>query len=107
LALVEENVGEVQCRIDLTQEKVVHDLEQRAAQTLKGILDRSIQAAQSKYKTDFFGFGNAVHRSDPIAWKSLQTEWDKTFEDTVVDVTVTVKIKRTGTVTNSFMEERG
>jgi spore germination protein KC len=102
---VEQNVGEVQCRIDLTRVKAVQDLEKSAEQALKEILDRSIKAAQSKYKTDFFGFGNAIHRSDPGAWKSLKTEWDKHFEDAVVDVTVKVKIKRTGTVTNSFLEE--
>jgi spore germination protein KC len=102
---VEQNVGEVQCRIDLTRVKAVQDLEKSAEQALKEILDRSIKAAQSKYKTDFFGFGNAIHRSDPGAWKSLKKEWDKLFEDAVVDVTVKVKIKRTGTVTNSFLEE--
>jgi spore germination protein KC len=102
---VEQSVGEVQCRIDLTQVKAVQDLEQRAEQSFKETLERSIEAAQSKYKTDFFGFGNVIHRSDPGAWKSLETEWDKLFVDAVVDVTVKVEIKRTGTLTNSFLEE--
>jgi spore germination protein KC len=102
---VEVNVGEVQCNIDLTEVKAIQDLEQRAEKSFIEILDSSIEEAQSKYKTDFFGFGEAVHRSDPVAWKSLQTDWDKHFENAVVDVTVKVKIKRTGTVTNSFLEK--
>lgn len=103
---VEENVGEVQCRIDLTREEAIRDLEQRAEQVLKSIIESSIKVAQNKYRTDIFGFGNAVHRSNPVAWKSLQADWDNIFSDSVVDVTVKMKIKRTGTLTNSFMEER-
>lgn len=103
---VEENVGEVQCRIDLTQVKVVRELERTAEQRLKEIVERTIEAARTKYKTDFLGFGNALHRSDPGAWKALQGEWDTMFEHAVVDVSVNVKIKRSGTITNSFLEER-
>ncbi len=102
---IEQNVGEVQCRIDLTKVEVIQDLEHRAEQTVRGILEQSLEAAQTKYKTDFFGFGDVIHRSDPGAWKSLQTNWDKHFKDAVVDVKVKVKIKRTGTVTNSFMKQ--
>jgi spore germination protein KC len=103
--LVEQNVGEVQCRIDLTKVKAIQDLERIAEQALKETLDSSIKAAQSKYKADIFGFGNTIHHSDPGAWKSIKAEWDKLFEKTVVDVTVKVKLRRTGTMTNSFLEE--
>lgn len=102
---VEQNVGEVQCRMDLTQTKTVQDLERRSEQTLEEIVRGTIEAAQRKYKTDFLGFGEAVHRRDPGAWKSLRSDWDKHFETAVVDVKVNVKIKRTGTLGNSFKEK--
>lgn len=101
-----ENIGEIQCSIDMSQDGAMQDLEERSAQALKDILERSVHAAQNKLKTDFYGFGNAIHRSNPSAWKALQENWDKHFEDAVVDIRVKVKIRSTGTVKNSFLEER-
>ncbi|CAM3363976.1 Ger(x)C family spore germination protein [Paenibacillus lupini] len=102
----EQNVGEVKCQIDLTDMQVIRELEQQAEQVLQGILEHLLEVSQKKYKSDFIGFGNALHRSNPGEWRSLKTDWDEIFEDAETDVTVKVKIKRTGTVTNSFMEER-
>jgi spore germination protein KC len=62
---VEQNVGEVQCQIDLTKVEMLNELEKRSQQKLYDILNHTIQVAQSKYKVDIFGFGNAIHRSDP------------------------------------------
>lgn len=101
----EQNVGEVKCQIDLTEPQAVQALEQQAEKVMQGILEHAIEAAQKKYKSDFLGFGNAVHRSNPGEWKSLQKDWEEVFEVTDVDVTVKVNIKRTGTVTNSYMEK--
>lgn len=103
---VEENVGEVQCRIDLTRTESIRDLERIAAQTLTGILESTINAAQKKYKTDIFGFGAALHRSAPSAWKKMKADWDSFFADADVDIKVKVKIKRTGTIGNSYQEQK-
>jgi spore germination protein KC len=101
----EENIGEVQCQLDITKVEVIQELEQQASKTLVKIIKDTIRAAQNKYKTDFLGFGNVVHRSSPGAWKDLQSDWDEVFADTDVDVSATVNINRTGTVNNSFMKE--
>ncbi len=103
---VEANIGEVQCRIDLTRTESIRELEREAEQTITAILEKSINVAQNKYKSDIFGFGAAVHRSSPSAWKSMKDDWDNLFADTDVDVQVKVKIKRTGTIGNSYKERR-
>ncbi|SEO01360.1 Ger(x)C family spore germination protein [Paenibacillus sp. OV219] len=102
---VEGSVGEVECRIDLTKISTIQELERRAKETLTRILRSSLNAGQKKFKSDYFGFGNAIHRSNPQAWKQVQKDWDEHFEDAVIDLHVQVKIKRTGTITNSFMEQ--
>lgn len=102
---LEENVGEVECRIDLTSEETVKELEQKEEQALQRLLDHAVKQAQSKHKADIFGFGDAFHRSDPKAWKTFKTDWDHHFEEAVVKVLVKVKIKQIGTVTNSFFEK--
>lgn len=103
---VEQNVGEVQCRIDLTRSESIRELEREAENTLTGILLKAINVAQNKYKSDIFGFGEAVHRSHPSAWKSMKDDWDNLFADSYVDVRVKVKIKRTGTIGNSYKERK-
>jgi spore germination protein KC len=101
----EQNIGEVECRIDLTQAASIKDLEQRAEKELQRILSQSVEVVQTKYKVDVFGFGNVIHRAEPKAWKSLRDDWNNHFAKAIVNVNVSVKIKRTGTVTNSFMEK--
>ncbi|WP_308639811.1 Ger(x)C family spore germination protein [Paenibacillus silvisoli] len=103
---VEENVGEVECRIDLTKLSSIQELEKRAEERLTGIITRSLEAGQKKFKSDFFGFGNVIHRSNPGVWKTIQKDWDEHFAEAEFDIKVEVKIKRTGTITNSFMEEK-
>ncbi|WP_236013207.1 Ger(x)C family spore germination protein [Paenibacillus glycanilyticus] len=103
---VEENVGEVKCHIDLTEPQTIQQLERQSEQVLHGILQHVVETSQQKYKSDFIGFGNALHRNNPDEWRTLKKDWEEIFQDADVDVKVKVKIKRTGTVTNSFMEER-
>ncbi|REE89026.1 spore germination protein KC [Paenibacillus taihuensis] len=102
---VEQSVGEVECRIDLTKISTIQELEKRAENSLTRIIRHAIDAGQKKFKSDYFGFGNAIHRGHPKMWKQLQKDWDERFEDALVDVNVQIKIIRTGTITNSFMEE--
>jgi spore germination protein KC len=103
---VEQNVGEVECQIDLTKVEIINELEQKAQQKLQQIINHTIQAVQSKYKVDIFGFGEAIHRADPKAWKSLKKDWDKHFVELNVNIQVKVKIKRVGIITNSFFEKQ-
>ncbi|PWV95906.1 spore germination protein KC [Paenibacillus cellulosilyticus] len=102
---VEENVGEVMCKMDITQEGVIDSLEHEAEQSLKDIVEQTIEAGQKTFKCDFFGFGNALHRSNLKAWKQMENDWDEHFVEASVTVTVKVDIKRTGTIDNSFTHD--
>lgn len=102
---VEENIGDVECRIDLTQTDNIHALEQEAEEVLEQVVMGVVEAAQTSFHTDIFGFDNAVHRADPQAWKSLKENWDHQFARLDVRVNAKVKIKRMGTVSNSFFEK--
>ncbi|MDF2713196.1 MAG: Ger(x)C family germination protein [Paenibacillus sp.] len=106
LLQLEQNAGEVNCKLDLTRLETIHELEERAEQSLKKTIVHAVEEARNKYKTDIFGFGNAIHRADPGSWKTLKADWDNHFVNAVVQVKVDVKIKRVGTMTNSFFEGR-
>ncbi|MFP3513061.1 Ger(x)C family spore germination protein [Peribacillus sp. SIMBA_075] len=102
---VEGNVGEVECHIDLTKPETIEKLEEIYEKETKEIFKKAIEQVQENYKVDIFGFGEAVHRADPKAWKKLKKDWDKNFENLPVNIKVQGEIRRLGTVGNSFLEK--
>ncbi|KRE54454.1 Ger(x)C family spore germination protein [Paenibacillus sp. Soil522] len=102
---IEANVGEVECKnLDLTQTNTIYEMEARAEQKVKEFAEKTIKKAQKKYKADIFGFGEAIRRTDPKFWKTVEKNWDQEFTDLPVNVKVDVKIRRTGTVSQSFLK---
>jgi spore germination protein KC len=101
---IEVNVGEVSCKADLTKPEIIKQLEESVEKTNKDILEASVAKAK-KLKTDIFGFGEMIHRSDPKAWKTLKKDWDQQFANMEVTIQSDVKIRRTGTVNRSFMQK--
>ncbi len=101
----EVNVGEVECSMDLTKTKTIAELENIGKEKVQSFIEKTIEKVQEKYKVDIFGFGETMHRSNPKYWKKVKGEWDRIFVDLPVDVNVDVKIRRLGTVSNSFLEE--
>jgi spore germination protein KC len=100
----EANIGEVQCKVDLYKAETIKELEIVAEKTLRSHLGQTISLLQNEYKSDIFGFGEAIHRSNPKAWKKLKMDWSNSFETVSTDIKVDVQIRRTGTVTNRFIK---
>ncbi|MEV5028303.1 Ger(x)C family spore germination protein [Paenibacillus sp. LPE1-1-1.1] len=102
----EENVGEVECEIDLTNRETIDMLEKSAEKKVTAIILDSIHKTQKRLKVDIFGFGEAIRRSNPAAWKTLKQDWEEQFLNLEINVKVDVKIRRIGTVSNSFHREK-
>jgi spore germination protein KC len=103
---IESDIGEVQCRnLDLTNPKTITELEQIANQKVENLFETTIKKVQQQYKSDIFGFGEVIHRSNPQAWKKLRDNWDQTFVNLPVNVKMDIEIRQVGKVTNSFLEE--
>lgn len=102
---IEANVGEVKCFIDLTKAKTITELESAMEKKVQSIIEDTVEKVQKEYKSDIFGFGEVIHRSEPKYWKKVKSEWDRIFVSLPVHVDVDVKIRYLGTVSNSFLEE--
>ncbi|WP_399632970.1 Ger(x)C family spore germination protein [Sporosarcina sp. SG10008] len=102
---VEGDVGAVECHIDLTETKSIDALEKSYEKELKEIIHQTIETVQKQYKTDIFGFGQAIHRSNPKKWAKIKDQWDEKFTELTVNVEVDMKIRHTGTVRNSFLQK--
>jgi spore germination protein KC len=101
----EGDVGAVECHIDLTETKAIDALEKSYEKELKETIQQTIETVQKQYKADIFGFGQAIHRSNPKKWAKIKNQWDETFTDLTVNVEVDLKIRQTGTVSNSFLQK--
>lgn len=103
---LKSDIGEVQCKeLDLTNPKTITELEEISEQKVVQLFESTIKRVQQEYKSDIFGFGEVIHRSNPQAWKKLQDNWDQNFENLTVNVKATNQIHQLGKVTNSFLKE--
>lgn len=98
----EFEVGEVACLIELTKTENIEKIEKILEKTTKERIREALRRAQKDFKSDIFGFGEAIHRADPKAWKELKKNWNEEFEKVPVNIKVTIDIKGMGTITESF-----
>ncbi|WP_248928072.1 Ger(x)C family spore germination C-terminal domain-containing protein [Paenibacillus hamazuiensis] len=99
---LEGNIADVECHVDLTKPETIEELETRSEKEIEEMLRRTITKVQQKFKTDIFGFGEAIHRSSPKEWSRIKEDWSRQFAELPVHVKVKVEIRRVGTVTDSF-----
>lgn len=102
----EGNIGEVECVMDLGSNESIALLEKELSDEIKATMEASVGRAKS-YKADIFGFGSAIHRTDFRAWNRLKNQWEDEFVRMPVRISVHAKIRRTGSVVESFLERLG
>lgn len=103
---VKGNVGDIECPINLTEPKTIAELEKITEKKLEDSINQTIESVQKQYESDIFGFGEAIHRSNPKEWKKIKGQWDKGgFSELTANVKVDVKLQHTGTVINSYLED--
>jgi len=96
------NVGEVECHgLDLTNPKSISYLEKESEKNLSEIIKSTIQHVQKDYRSDIFGFGEALYRSEPNEWNKYKNDWNQTFSQMPVTIRVDMEIRQTGTINNS------
>jgi spore germination protein KC len=101
---VEANIGEVACKLDLNSTYTIQAVEEQLKEEIKQTILDSVAKAKS-YKSDIFGFGAAIHRANYKHWNLMKDNWDQTFVDLPVQVAVHSKIRRTGSVVESFVDK--
>ncbi|MEH6904900.1 Ger(x)C family spore germination protein [Neobacillus drentensis] len=100
----EANIAEVACQIDLTDPAAIKKIEANTDKVNVDILQTSIKKAK-KLGVDIYGFGEVIHRANPKAWKSLKNNWDQEFVQLPVKIHSNFKVRRTGTVNQSFLKK--
>lgn len=101
---LEGNVSDAQCAIDLSKPETIAQLEKLTAKEIKKTIATALKAAQEKYKSDIFGFGDVINRTNPKYWERVQKDWDQAFSELQVNVEVKADIRRVFLTKKSFRE---
>lgn len=92
----EGNIGEARVPIDLNNPDVLLKIEKAIEKEIKKEISMAVKQAQ-KNKSDIFGFGEALHRTNPKEWEKMAAKWnDIYFPEVKTDIVVDAFIRRTG-----------
>lgn len=102
LVHAEGNVGDVACDLDLSKPESIRQIERMTEDNIRRKINQAVRTVQTRYRSDVFGFGEAMHRAFPGQWKEWKKNWDEHFTDMEVETLVHVKIRRIGTINQSI-----
>jgi spore germination protein KC len=103
LTRVEGNIGEMEVPVDITDGKMISQMEQKVEKEIKEEINKAIEQAK-RNKADVFGFDEVIRRSRPDEWNKLEAMWgDVYFPELKVDITVEAYIRRAGLRNKSFL----
>ncbi|MCC8022383.1 MAG: Ger(x)C family spore germination protein [Clostridiales bacterium] len=89
-------LGESQTQLSVFSQSEIEQIAQAAQEALSQSIQQTISTIQKEYRTDIFGFGYLIYRSDPDAWETLEGDWDAVFADLRVEVETAFTIQNTG-----------
>ncbi|WP_375199162.1 Ger(x)C family spore germination protein [Lysinibacillus sp. RS11] len=102
---IQQNVAEVKCDIDLSEEKSLKMIDKRTANFIKENIEQTINTIKNNYQVDILDFGEVLHREDHKAWKSIEDDWSTIFPELEVNVEVNVKTSGTASLVNSILNK--
>ncbi|NLY74867.1 MAG: Ger(x)C family spore germination protein [Firmicutes bacterium] len=94
---VRSNVGNQNGELDLSKLETLKSLARREETAIRNEIKAALDKAR-ELKADIFGFGEAVRRDHPKAWKRLEPRWDEIFTELQVDLTVKANINQVGLI---------
>ncbi|MBW7477062.1 Ger(x)C family spore germination protein [Paenibacillus oenotherae] len=74
----------------------VKAIERLWKEKMTGIIQASIDLAQKKLKTDFYGYAAAFRRHYPKQWNASRSRWESIYPDVETSLQVKVLIMRSG-----------
>jgi spore germination protein KC len=101
----EANIGESICpELDVSEKKTLHQLEKGAEKQIKLEILAAITRGH-EWKTDIFGFADAVYKKNPAFWKENKNNWEDVFRAMPVQIQIDTKIRREGVRNKSYFKK--
>lgn len=95
--MIDGNLKEQTAPVSIGTPEKLQELNMNFKKAIEEEVETAIGAAQ-QYKTDVFGFGEALHRKDYTKWNEIKEDWDEIFSNMEVNISVKTEIKHLGMV---------
>ncbi len=92
------NLGCQMTPVDLTKPEMLKSLARRKATVIRNEIQAALTEAKA-LKADIFGFGEAIHRSNPKEWAKIKGKWDQLFPELQVEIDVRSRVRLVGLIT--------
>ncbi len=104
---VKANIHETECQEELDRPEVLSSVGHLLADAVRGEVEAALVKAQQEYRSDVFGFGEAVHRKYPGVWKEIKDNWgEEIYPFLPVYIDVKGEIARVGMIFKPFKVKR-
>lgn len=91
--------------LDLRDPRVMNTLQSIFEKDVKTRIKLTLDKTQKELKSDIFGFGQAVYRTEPAKWKNFyKKKWCEVFPDLEVEIVPHIRIRGTGFSTKSMSQ---
>lgn len=90
--------------LDLTQVKNVALVENALDKQVEKDVLHTVTKVQKEYRTDVFGFGDAIQRNELRQWKSLKKNWTKEFPEAQIFVKANLIVRKIGVTGQSLIQ---
>ena len=91
--------------IEISQPETLKKLEELFNERIKNEITEAITKAQKEFESDIFGFGEHMHDQNPREWRDLKGNWDESFSEAEVNVSVESSVVRSGELKRPFRYE--
>ncbi|MDM5314189.1 Ger(x)C family spore germination protein [Peribacillus frigoritolerans] len=86
---------ETSCVLNLSDPRVLKKFEKKMENELKKQIKRTVSITQ-KEKSDIFGFGDALSRTNPVFWRQNKKKWNNLYSDAQISLKIHVEIINSG-----------
>lgn len=86
---------ETSCVLNLSDPGVLKKFEKKMENELKKQIKRTVSITQ-KEKSDIFGFGDALSRTNPVFWRQNKKKWNNLYSDAQISLKIHVEIINSG-----------
>lgn len=76
--------------------EVLKEMEEVMEREVKREVEKTINKLQKTHKADIIGIGEHLSKFQPRTWKKIKDNWEEIFPNIDINVTIDVKIRRTG-----------
>lgn len=100
------NITEIYCSVDLENEKVIKDLEEKINKKIEDETIKTIKSITEKYDSDVFGFEDLFYRNNFEYYKTIENDWDSHFKELKFNVNADIKILSKGNILEVIKNEK-